>query len=209
MKDGRFKFVPTDEECCINAVQLSKMINEPPSIIRSWVKMYEKYLYIKKINNRVRYTKECVSQFKFIKMLIREKNFTHKQVLDQIINNGFENHFFGSRLDESEITEEDYYNILDILRKQSEIIVNAIRNDMLSEISNSLKVEFRKIVQAKLDAMNKLNEEINNSIDDKFKALEKRLDEKDKELERLYNEKYQKQIDELNNKSYLKRILRQ
>lgn len=88
--DTSYFQVPEDSECVLNAVQMSKLIDEPATTVRSWADKHERYLYIKKINDRFVYTQASVEQFKFIKDLCRNKNFTHKQIEEHIKQHGFE-----------------------------------------------------------------------------------------------------------------------
>lgn len=96
--DVNFHNVPEDNECIINAVQLGKKIDEPPSTIRTWAESYEDYLYIKKINGRFVYTEASVDQFRFIKEMHRNKGMSHKQIADIISKHGFQYGDFNSGL---------------------------------------------------------------------------------------------------------------
>ena len=96
--DVNFHNVPEDNECIINAVQLGKRIDEPPSTIRTWAESYEDYLYIKKINGRFVYTEASVDQFRFIKEMHRNKGMSHKQIADIISKHGFQYGDFNSGL---------------------------------------------------------------------------------------------------------------
>lgn len=96
--DVNFHNVPKDNECIINAVQLGKRIDEPPSTIRTWAESYEDYLYIKKINGRFVYTEASVDQFRFIKEMHRNKGMSHKQIADIISKHGFQYGDFNSGL---------------------------------------------------------------------------------------------------------------
>jgi len=88
--DVSYSSVPNDDECVLNAVQISKMVGEPASTVRLWADMYEKFLCVKRINGRMVYTQKSVNEFKFIQMLIRDKKFKHEQVYEQLSKRGFE-----------------------------------------------------------------------------------------------------------------------
>lgn len=88
--DVSYSSVPNDDECILNAVQISKMVGEPASTIRLWADMYENFLCVKRINGRMVYTQKSVNEFKFIQMLIRDKKFKHEQVYEQLSKRGFE-----------------------------------------------------------------------------------------------------------------------
>jgi vacuolar-type H+-ATPase subunit I/STV1 len=87
--DVSYIAVPRDEECVLNAVQIGKLIDEPPTTIRDWANNYANHLYIKKINGRFTYTEASVDQFKIIKILVRDKGFSHKQIKEHIERCGF------------------------------------------------------------------------------------------------------------------------
>lgn len=88
--DVSYSSVPNDDECVLNAVQISKMIGEPAHNIRLWAGMYEEFLCVKKINRRFVYTQKSVNEFKFIQTLVRDKKFKHEQVYEQLSKRGFE-----------------------------------------------------------------------------------------------------------------------
>ncbi|WP_346938151.1 MerR family transcriptional regulator [uncultured Clostridium sp.] len=88
--DVSYSSVPDDDECVLNAVQISKMVGEPASTIRLWADMYENFLCVKRINGRMVYTQKSVNEFKFIQSLIRDKKFKHEQVNEQLSKRGFE-----------------------------------------------------------------------------------------------------------------------
>lgn len=88
--DVSYSSVPNDDECVLNAVQISKMVGEPAHTIRLWADMYENFLCVKRINGRMVYTQKSVNEFKFIQTLIRDKKFTHEQIFEQLSKRGFE-----------------------------------------------------------------------------------------------------------------------
>lgn len=96
--DVNYTNIPTDEECIINAVQIGKVIGEPPSTIRVWAEKHQEFLYIKKINGRFSYTQASINQFKFIQTLMRDKKFTHDLVHEQLSKRGFEYEKYSSGL---------------------------------------------------------------------------------------------------------------
>lgn len=78
--DVSYQTVPKDEECFVNAVQIAKLINEPPSTIRTWAKDFENYLYIKKVNGHFKYTERSIEQFKDIKHWKRDLKHSNEQI---------------------------------------------------------------------------------------------------------------------------------
>ena len=106
-----------------------------------------------------------------------------------------------------EITELDSKAIAKSLmmesQKQTEMIIQTLKTDILSEIIKSFSEESAKIGKATIEAMNIMDIELNEKLsefDNKLSELNNKIEEKDKELERLYNEKYEKQDEELRHK---------
>lgn len=88
-------------------------------------------------------------------------------------------------------------------KKQTELIINTFKNEILNEILNKFSEESIKIGKATIEAMNITKNDIDNSLNEfneKLSNLNNKLEEKDKEIERLYNEKYKKQDEELREK---------
>lgn len=88
--DVNYSNLPSDDECILNAVQISKLVGEPASTIRTWAERHQNNLYIKKINGRFVYTNASVEQFRFIKSLCREKKMTHDQIEEHLNKKGFQ-----------------------------------------------------------------------------------------------------------------------
>ena len=106
-----------------------------------------------------------------------------------------------------EITELDSKAIAKSLmmesQKQTEMIIQTLKTDILSEIIKSFSEESAKIGKATIEAMNIMDIELNEKLSEfnnKLSELNNKIEEKDKELERLYNEKYEKQDEELRHK---------
>lgn len=106
-----------------------------------------------------------------------------------------------------EITELDSKAIAKSLmmesQKQTEMIIQTLKTDILSEIIKSFSEESAKIGKATIEAMNIMDIELNEKLSEfnnKLSDLNNKIEEKDKELERLYNEKYKKQDEELRHK---------
>ena len=110
-----------------------------------------------------------------------------------------------------EITELDSKAIAKSLmmesQKQTEMIIQTLKTDILSEIIKGFSEESAKIGKATIEAMNITKQEIDIELEEKLSEFNNRVDvltkkikEKDKELERLYNEKYEKQDEDLRNK---------
>lgn len=106
-----------------------------------------------------------------------------------------------------EITELDSKAIAKSLmmesQKQTEMIIQTLKTDILSEIIKSFSEESAKIGKATIEAMNIMDIELNEKLSEfnnKLSELNNKIEEKDKELERLYNEKYKKQDEELRHK---------
>lgn len=157
--DVNYSNLPSDDECMLNAVQISKIVGEPASTIRTWAERHQNNLYIKKINGRFVYTQASVDQFKFIKILCREKNMTHEQIYDHISKKGFEYQKYDSGL----INPEDPLGY------------EALASQIMLKNQNMLKefmVEFVKYQEQREDSLiAKINNEVAITVDE-------RLDEK-------------------------------
>lgn len=187
--DTSYFQVPEDDECILNAVQLGKLIDEPATTIRSWADKHDKYLYIKKVNDRFVYTQASVEQFKFIKDLCRNKNFTHKQISDHIKQHGFKYSKYDSGLVDvkdplgyqalaSALALENQKQLKEFLKDFIEYQDN--RDEKLSENIN-LQVE-QTIIEKNDEQTEHIINKNKEYIDDLDKNLENREKERDIEL---------------------------
>ena len=81
-------------------------------------------------------------------------------------------------------------NVTIEIKKETDKIVNQIKNQLTDDITGSFKEEAMKIAQVSLDAMNQTKDIMLNNIEiltDKMQSLEQSNQDKDKELERLYS----------------------
>jgi len=182
--DTSYFQVPEDNECILNAVQLGKLIDEPATTIRSWADKHDKYLYIKKVNDRFVYTQASIEQFKFIKDLCRNKNFTHKQITDHIKQHGFEYSKYDSGL----------VDIKDPLGYQ------ALASALALENQKQLKQFLTDFVQYQEESHEKLIESVKTEVE---QTVQEQLEEsmsgiqKELELQREENKKLSNQIDDM------------
>ncbi|WP_195966729.1 MerR family transcriptional regulator [Clostridium sp. 1001283B150210_160208_E6] len=208
--DVNFHNVPEDNECIINAVQLGKRIDEPPSTIRTWAESYEDYLYIKKINGRFVYTEASVDQFRFIKEMHRNKGMSHKQIADIISKHGFQYGDFNSGLVDPK----------DPLGYQALASAIAVENQkQLAEFLSRFvqyQEENNKLVIEKIK--NEVALTVDEIVDDKFNEFkEEFIKEQQKEREATFktmdmvsnlNAKLEERKEEYNNKKgFLSRLL--
>lgn len=185
--DVNFHNVPKDNECIINAVQLGKRIDEPPSTIRTWAESYEDYLYIKKINGRFVYTEASVDQFRFIKEMHRNKGMSHKQIADIISKHGFQYGDFNSGLVDpkdplgyqalaSAIAVENQKQLAEFLSRfvqyqeeNNKLVIEKIKNEVALTVDeivddkfNEFKEEFIKEQQEEREATFKTMDMVSN-----------------------------------------------
>lgn len=185
--DVNFHNVPEDNECIINAVQLGKRIDEPPSTIRTWAESYEDYLYIKKINGRFVYTEASVDQFRFIKEMHRNKGMSHKQIADIISKHGFQYGDFNSGLVDpkdplgyqalaSAIAVENQKQLAEFLSRfvqyqeeNNKLVIEKIKNEVALTVDeivddkfNEFKEEFIKEQQEEREATFKTMDMVSN-----------------------------------------------
>ncbi|OSA95774.1 UNVERIFIED_ORG: hypothetical protein B2H93_04955 [Clostridium botulinum] len=191
--DVSYSHVPEDSECILNAVQLSKLIDEPDTTVRNWADKHQQYLYIKKINNRFVYTQASVDQFKFIKDLCRNKNFTHKQIAEHIKQHGFKYQSYDSGL----VNPEDplgFQALSSALalenNKQLQEFLGAFikfQKEENNKFIQSIKTEVSLTVQDQLeDSMTTIESQLEQQKEDN-KKLNKQLENVRQELELTKN----------------------
>lgn len=186
--DSSYFQVPSDDECILNAVQLGKLIDEPATTVRSWADKHEQYLYIKKINDRFVYTQASVEQFKFIKDLCRNKNFTHKQISDHIKQHGFDfNKYGGGIVDpQNPLSYQALASAL-ALENQKQLSLFMSKFVEYQELNNkqlvdSIKTEVEQTVQEQLeDSMQSINQQLEEQKQSN-KKLSEQLDSMQQEL---------------------------
>ena len=167
--------VPNDEECILNAVAVGKLIDESASTVRLWGDMYEEFLYIKKINGRLTYTQASVLQFKFIKELIREKKFTHKQIYDHISKLGFSY----AKYDGGIVNPEDplgFQALSASLSLETQKVLKQFLYDFV-KYQDNFKDSLRQ--ELKEDLSISVEEIVSNKLDDKFEDFKTYIDQKE------------------------------
>lgn len=208
--DVNFHNVPEDNECIINAVQLGKRIDEPPSTIRTWAESYEDYLYIKKINGRFVYTEASVDQFRFIKEMHRNKGMSHKQIADIISKHGFQYGDFNSGLIDpkdplgyqalaSAIAVENQKQLSDFLVKfvqyqeeNNKLVIEKIKNEVALTVDEVVDDKFNEFKEELLKEY-RIEREATIKTMDMVSNLNAKLEERKEE----YN----------NKKGFLSRLL--
>lgn len=215
--DTSYFQVPEDNECILNAVQLGKLIDEPATTIRSWADKHDKYLYIKKVNDRFVYTQASVEQFKFIKDLCRNKNFTHKQITDHIKQHGFEYSKYDSGL--VDIKDPLGYQALasalalENQKQLKEFLTNFIQYQEQNneELVKSVRIEVSQTVQDQIEeSMNGIEKELQEQKEEN-KKLSQQLEQVHNELaiakdiniqsSEILQQKMQDNFDNMNNKN--------
>lgn len=179
--DVSYVSVPEDEECLVNAVQISKQIDEPPHTIRSWADEFEEFLYIKKINGRFSYTQKSIEQFELIKKLRREKNFSIKQIKDQLRIKGFnyENNDIG-------LINPNDLNLMETIKSEIGIEIKNQLKDFLTEFYKIQKEENIKLVTSiKTEVEQTVQEQLDNSMAEISEKLELQVEENKKLSEQL------------------------
>ena len=177
--DVSYVGVPDEIECVVNAVQISKQIDEPPHTIRSWAEEFEEFLYIKKINGRFSYTQKSIEQFEFIKKLRREKNFSIKQIKDQLRIKGF-NYSEGDigliNPNDLNLMESIKVDLGIEIRNQlvsfmAEFVKHQERNNI--DLVSSIKTEVEQTVQEQLEcSMSEINQKLQLQVEENKKLSE-------------------------------------
>ena len=179
--------VPEDDECLITAVHISKIIEEPPHTIRSWADEFEDFLYIKKINGRFSYTNKSIEQFEFIKKLRREKNFSIKQIKDQLRIKGF--HYEDN---ESGLINTDDINLMESIKVDIGIEVKNQLKDFLNVFMEAQSIENTKMINSiKTDVEQTVQEQISESMS----GIEKQLKEQKEVNQKLSQDRAQSVAD--------------
>ena len=175
--------VPEDDECLITAVHISKIINEPPHTIRSWADEFENFLYIKKINGRFSYTNKSIEQFEFIKKLRREKNFSIKQIKDQLRIKGFhyednENGLINTddvnlmesiKIDIGLEVKNQLNNFLNLFmesqKQNNDILVDSIKTEVEHTVQDQLEISM-SVIEKELQEQKEGNQNLSKQLSD-------------------------------------------
>lgn len=193
--DVSFKPIPTDEECVVNAVQIGKMIDEPPHTIRSWANEFEDYLYIKKMNGRFLYTQKSVEQFEFIKTLRREKNFSIEQIRQQLKLTGY-----NYNPKENGLINPNDVNFIESISADISIKIKnelgnflaemfAKQNDLTKEYISNIQTNIEQTVQDQLEnSEKKLNDSFNEKITNQTEKIQENIKTNNQELLKEINE---------------------
>jgi DNA-binding transcriptional MerR regulator len=215
--DVSYVSVPDDNECIVNAVQIGKIIDEPPHTIRSWANEYEEFLWVKKINGRLTYTKESIDEFRWIKSmrdsgmgreLIRQQFILKKKGINEIEkvadpnNIGFMESIKNDLKIEMDNRIKDF--LTEFIRLQADEnfkLVNSIKTEVEQTVQEQLETSMSDIKQ-ELQESKELNaklsvklEEIQNEIAitrenaEKIDDLRVKLEDRKKEFEQTQNNK--------------------
>ena len=174
--DVSYVGVPDDSECIVNAVQIGKVLDLAPHIIRSWADEFEDFLYVKKINGRMTYTEKSIRQFEWIKAM-RDKGYGIKHIREQLKIKGF-----------------NYdNNDLGIINPNDVNLMESIRTDIGIEVKNQLK-EFLKIFmehqgQNNNELIKSLTSEVEQTVQDQLEdsmiGIQKELEEQKEANQKL------------------------
>lgn len=175
--DVGYTNIPDDDECLITAVHISKIIEEPPHTIRSWADEFEDYLYIKKINGRFSYTNKSIEQFEFIKKLRREKNFSIKQIKDQLRIKGF--HYEDN---ENGLINTDDINLMESIKVDIGIEVKNQLKDFLNMFIEAQQFENTKMINS---IKTEVEQTVQEQIQESMSGIEKELQEQKESNEKL------------------------
>lgn len=168
--DVKFKPIPKDDECIVNAVQIGKRIDEPPHTIRTWAEDFQDFLYIKKVNGRWQYTETSVEQFEIIKKLRRERNFSIPQIKELIKRNGFANN--GTELVGKDTFDMEY--ITSILTQSNQKMMQNLIHLMITqqqefarELLNQIEEKTSTVVQENVEeSINNFKSELYSQLQD-------------------------------------------
>lgn len=197
IEDKTYSVTEASEKLKISSVKINHIIFKINRLDKDRV-------LIEDINNLTQSDLETIELFE---TLHKDEGMSYEDVVKYFLKNSNNLLKKEDKTLSREITELDSKAIAKSLmmesQKQTEMIIQTLKTDILSEIIKSFSEESAKIGKATIEAMNIMDIELNEKLlefDNKLSELNNKIEEKDKELERLYNEKYKKQDEELRHK---------
>ena len=201
IEDKTYSVTEASEKLKISSVKINHIIFKINRLDKDRV-------LIEDINNLTQSDLETIELFE---TLHKDEGMSYEDVVKYFLKNSNNLLKKEDKTLSREITELDSKAIAKSLmmesQKQTEMIIQTLKTDILSEIIKSFSEESAKIGKATIEAMNITKQEIDIELEEKLSefnnrvdVLTKKIEEKDKELERLYNEKYEKQDEDLRNK---------
>lgn len=197
IEDKTYSVTEASEKLKISSVKINHIIFKINRLDKNKV-------LIEDINNLTQSDLETIELFE---TLHKDEGMSYEDVVKYFLKNSNNLLKKEDKTLSREITELDSKAIAKSLmmesQKQTEMIIQTLKTDILSEIIKSFSEESAKIGKATIEAMNIMDIELNEKLsefDNKLSELNNKIEEKDKELERLYNEKYKKQDEELRHK---------
>ena len=197
IEDKTYSVTEASEKLKISSVKINHIIFKINRLDKNKV-------LIEDINNLTQSDLETIELFE---TLHKDEGMSYEDVVKYFLKNSNNLLKKEDKTLSREITELDSKAIAKSLmmesQKQTEMIIQTLKTDILSEIIKSFSEESAKIGKATIEAMNIMDIELNEKLSEfnnKLSELNNKIEEKDKELERLYNEKYKKQDEELRHK---------
>ena len=197
IEDKTYSVTEASEKLKISSVKINHIIFKINRLDKNKV-------LIEDINNLTQSDLETIELFE---TLHKDEGMPYEDVVKYFLKNSNNLLKKEDKTLSREITELDSKTIAKSLmmesQKQTEMIIQTLKTDILSEIIKSFSEESAKIGKATIEAMNIMDIELNEKLSEfnnKLSELNNKIEEKDKELERLYNEKYEKQDEELRHK---------
>ena len=197
IEDKTYSVTEASEKLKISSVKINHIIFKINRLDKDKV-------LIEDINNLTQSDLETIELFE---TLHKDEGMSYEDVVKYFLKNSNNLLKKEDKTLSREITELDSKAIAKSLmmesQKQTEMIIQTLKTDILSEIIKSFSEESAKIGKATIEAMNIMDIELNEKLSEfnnKLSELNNKIEEKDKELERLYNEKYEKQDEDLRNK---------
>lgn len=161
-------FIDIEDSFFFNAVQVSEMLGESVSTVRSWTKddVFGDLLDIKKVNGRRVFTKQDVENLKYIQEL-RKRNYSISQTREYISKQGFK---FGE-YDGGLVNTKDPLGFealaIKLTQKQGERL-DTFKKEFMEEIGKYMYA----LVEDQNKHMQNIADEIAISIDSKLETFE-------------------------------------
>lgn len=160
---------------------VAKLLREPESTIRVWCNKFDSILHIERSGRNRMFRQEDIDKLIYIQSLIRDKGFSHNQVLDKLTEEENGNL-------EIAITKEDPLAIQALavaLTKEMKDNMNEMINQMITRFEEK-ELEVQKLNQIQIDKLESTINTLTEKLDSYFVNIDaKELEAKNRDNEIL------------------------
>lgn len=143
--------------------QVANMLNENESTIRFWCNEFEQFLKIERSGRNRQFTATDIKKLKYIQYLLREENFTIKQVKE----------FLSSK--EAELMKP-------ISKEREKLIIQALSQIIIPEIVRNFQVLEQRITANVVDELKVYLSDLYTPIQNGIKDISQELKQQNQEL---------------------------